>query len=555
MDASNRHHGMVNPTETPAWRELCALAERADLINLRRLFADNPERADQLTFTVGEFCVDVSKQLLSHDVMAALLDLANQTNLSEQLAAMQAGAAINTTEARPALHTALRSPLHESIIVNGRNVVDEVHSVRRRLSTLADDVRHGQRTGVTGQAFDTVINLGIGGSDLGPAMASQALAGYGHPRLTCRFVSNVDLADLADALSDANPATTLFIVSSKSFSTPETLANAEQARRWLQHHLGDEAVADHMVAISANRERATAFGIADENCFPVWDWVGGRFSLDSAIGLALMIAIGPEAFDQFLRGLRDVDEHLASEPIASNVPILLGLIALWNRCFLNHPTRAVLPYSHALRRFPAFLQQLEMESNGKQVRADGEPVTFPTAPVIWGEPGTNGQHSFHQFLHQGTSIVPCDLIVFARPSPNQSPELADGFDPHQLQLVANCLAQAEALAFGRSADDVAAAGIEPRLVAHRTFPGNRPSTVIFGTQLTPTSLGQLVALYEHQVVVQALIWGINPFDQWGVELGKTLATSIADDLASAEPPDPRRDPSTRNLMNRYRDWR
>ncbi len=546
---------MVNPTQTAAWQDLVSYAQADQRPRLRDLFEASPERADQLTVAVGDLTVDFSKQLVTAEIISSLLALAENVGVGDQIAALLAGAPLNTTEARPALHTALRAPRHETIMVNNRDVVADVHAMRDRMVAFAHEVRNGQRTGATGRPFTQVINLGIGGSDLGPAMAYEALAGYRQPGLRCCFVSNVDAADLDDALSGADPETTLFIVSSKSFSTSETLTNAETARRWLTRHLGEQATSRHMVAISANSERTREFGIEPDNRFDVWDWVGGRYSLDSAIGLSLMLALGPDGFGEFLDGFRLVDEHFAQTPLSENVPVLMGLISLWNRSFLDFPTRAVLPYSHALRRFPAYLQQLEMESNGKQVRADGDPVDYPTAPVIWGEPGTNGQHSFHQLLHQGTTTVPCDFIAFARATP--TPTLDQLGDPgvHQELLVANCFAQAEALAFGRTAAEVAQDGAEPELVNHRTFPGNRPSTVIMARQLTPSTLGQLIALYEHQVVVQAMVWGINPFDQWGVELGKQLATGIVDELRRDQPTGSQHDSSTNKLIAHFRSER
>ena len=459
------------------------------------------------------------------------------------------GDRINTTEDRAALHTALRASRSTSVEVDGHDVVGDVHDLRRRMAAFSGRVRDGDWLGSTGAPIGTVVNIGIGGSDLGPSMAYEALAAYRHERLRCRFVSNVDSHDLLSKLSDLDPATTLFVVASKTFKTTETLTNASTARRWLTDALGPDAVARHFVAVSADEAAVSAFGIDPANMFEMWDWVGGRHSLDSAIGLSLMLAIGAESFDEMLNGMRTVDRHFATEPLNRNVPVLAGLIALWYRTFCGLPTRAVLPYSQALGRFTAYLQQLDMESNGKRVRLDGGAVSYDTGPILWGEPGTNGQHSFHQLLHQGTTNVPCDFIVFAEP------DFSDAPPEHHDLLVANCLAQAEALAFGRTEAEVAADGIDPSLAPHRAFPGNRPSTTIMAPRLAPSVLGQLIAFYEHQTLTQGVVWGINSFDQWGVELGKSLATTIAGELSSPEPPVLNHDPSTNALIARYRELR
>jgi glucose-6-phosphate isomerase len=419
------------------------------------------------------------------------------------------------------------------------------------MGAFADRVRSGDWVGATGEPIETVINIGIGGSDLGPIMAYEALGAFRHDRIHCRFVSNVDGSDLIAAVGDLDPATTLFVISSKTFTTQETLTNARSARAWLTASLGADAVATHFVAVSTNAAEVAAFGIDTDNMFGFWDWVGGRYSMDSAIGLSLMIAIGPDAFSEMLAGFRAVDEHMAATPIAENVPALLGLIEVWYRTFCDLPSRAVLPYSRALHRFPAYLQQLDMESNGKRVRIDGEPVTYETGPVIWGEPGTNGQHSFHQLLHQGSTVIPADFVVFGAPDHAEF----EGADTHHDLLVANCFAQSQALAFGRTAEEVAATETDPLLVSHRTFPGNRPSTTIMAPALTPSVLGQLVALYEHQVFTQGVVWGLNSFDQWGVELGKVLASTIVGELTNADTPDLRHDASTNALIERYRSMR
>ena len=539
---------------TSEWGTVSALAESFDDLDLRRLFADDAGRAERLTFTVGDLVVDMSKHRVTDEIVTALVALAQRAGVAERVQAMMRGERINTTENRAVLHTALRAPQGTLIELDqnstGRtDIVAQVHDLRERMAAFCGRVRDGEWLGHTGAPIDTVVNIGIGGSDLGPSMAYEALAAYRHERLSCRFVSNVDSHDLLGALSDLDPATTLFVVASKTFTTSETLANAASARRWLTDALGDDAVARHFVAVSADRAAVTEFGIDAANMFEMWDWVGGRYSVDSAIGLSLMAAIGPEQFEEMLSGMRTVDQHFSTEPLHCNVPVLAGLIAVWYRTFCGLPTRAVLPYSQALSRFTAYLQQLDMESNGKRVRLDGDTVSYETGPILWGEPGTNGQHSFHQLLHQGTTIVPCDFIVFANPDHRDAPG-----DHHDL-LVANCLAQAEALAFGRSSEEVAATGTDPSLVPHRTFPGNRPSTTIMAPRLTPSVLGQLIALYEHQTLTQGVVWGINSFDQWGVELGKSLATAIAPELSAPEPPVLNHDPSTNALITHYRELR
>jgi len=503
-----------------------------------------------MTTTVGDLTVDWSKHRLTSAILDSLLALAHTAGLRDRIVEMATGQPINTTENRPVLHTALRAPEGTVIEVNGHNVVPDVHAELRRMSSFADRVRDGDWTGQTGRPIHTVVNIGIGGSDLGPVMAYEALGAFHHDRLRCRFVSNVDGSDLVAALADLDPATTMFVISSKTFTTLETLTNARSARSWITGHLGEDAVSKHFVAVSTNEGEVDKFGIDTANMFTFWNWVGGRYSVDSAIGLTLMMAIGPEAFHEFLAGFRTVDEHLVSTPLVSNVPVILGLIEVWYRTFCGLPTRAVLPYSRYLHRFPAYLQQLDMESNGKRVQRHGDAVDYETGPIIWGEPGTNGQHSFHQFLHQGTTIVPADFIVFG--APDHSDAEFTGVESHHDLLVANCLAQAESLAFGRSAEEVAASEPNEDLVPHRTFPGNRPSTVIMAPRLTPSVLGQLIALYEHQVLTQGVVWGINSFDQWGVELGKMLANKIIPELGAEGAATHSHDESTNALIDRYR---
>lgn len=533
---------------TAQWAALAALhAQMAD-VHLRELFGD-PDRAEAFTVTAGDLVIDLSKHRITGDVVDALISLAEVAGVPEKIKAMLAGEPINTTEGRAVLHTALRAPRDTEIVVDGTNVVPEVHEVLNRLGNFADRVRSGEWTGYTGERITTVVNIGIGGSDLGPAMAYRALASYVADGLECRYVSNVDGADLVRTLDDLDAATTLFIVASKTFTTVETLTNARTARQWLVDALGDDrAVADHFVALSTNAEGVADFGIDTANSFGFWDWVGGRYSVDSAIGLSLMIAIGREAFGEFLAGFRTIDEHLRDAPLRHNAPVLMGLIGIWYRNFFDFPTLAVLPYSHDLARFPAYLQQLDMESNGKRVTIDGEEVGTYTGPIVWGEPGTNGQHAFYQLIHQGTTTVPCDLIGFLTPDYDLP---GDGERTHHELLLANLYAQGEALAFGKTADEVRAEGVEERLVPHKTFPGNIPSTTILAPRLTPSVLGQLIALYEHKVLVQGAVWGINSFDQWGVELGKVLATAITPELADPDAPLDH-DASTNALIERYR---
>jgi glucose-6-phosphate isomerase len=534
-------------TATPEWGALESHRRVWGSRSLRELFRDDPGRAERLTFEVGDLLVDLSKNLVTEETIHGLVRLARRADVPGRIEAMFAGGIVNVTERRPALHVALRAPADQAIVVDGRNVVPEVHAVLRRMSDFCDAVRSGAWRGATGRPIRAVVNIGIGGSHLGPAMAVEALADHADRSRTFRFVSNVDPAAIREATHDLDPAETLFIVSSKSFTTLETLTNARAARAWVVDALGEEAVPRHFVAVSTNLEAVRAFGIDPGNAFGFWDWVGGRYSVGSAIGLSLMLAIGPERFRAFLAGFRTVDEHLREAPLERNVPVLLGLVWTWYGTFLGAETHAVVPYSSRLALLPAYLQQLDMESLGKSVDEHGHPVPVQTGAVVWGTPGTDGQHAYFQLLHQGTKLVPVDLIGFARPA----------HDPGDQQdlLVANLIAQAEALAFGRTAEEVAADGVPPELVPHRTFPGNRPSTVILAPELTPSVLGQLIALYEHKVLTQAAIWGIDPFDQWGVELGKTLAARVAPELTAAEPPELRHDASTNALIRRYRAMR
>jgi glucose-6-phosphate isomerase len=513
-------------TATPEWNALLADPAPGPLVEL---FDSDPGRAERYVIEVGDLRIDYSKNAIDDVLLTALVAVARAAGVERRRAAMLAGEPINVTEHRAVLHMALRAPAGSVIELDGVNVVDDVHAVLDRMAAFADRIRADER-------ITDIVNIGIGGSDLGPAMAARALASYGHPRLTCHFVSNVDGADIAGTLAGLDPASTLIVVSSKTFTTIETLTNARTARRWLVDALGEAAVADHFVAVSTNAEQVAAFGIDTDNMFGFWDWVGGRYSVDSAIGLSLMLLIGPDAFREFLAGFRTVDEHFADSPLDANAPVLLAMIGVWHSNVLGYETKAVLPYSEELGRFPAYLQQLDMESNGKSVRLDGSPVTTSTGPIVWGEPGTNGQHAFYQLLHQGTRIVPVDFIGFANPHhPHRN---------HHDLLMANLFAQAEALAFGRANTS------EP----YRNFPGNRPSTTILADSLTPSVLGQLIALYEHIVFVQGVVWGINSFDQWGVELGKELANRITPEL-TAEPHPELHDASTNALIDWYRSRR
>jgi glucose-6-phosphate isomerase len=527
------------------WAALEAHRGAVGGLHLRDLFAVDPDRGGRMTLEVGDLCLDYAKNRLTDETVGLLAALAEGAGLRRRIDAMFAGERINVTEDRAVLHVALRAPRGESILLDGVDVVPQVHEVLDRMSAFAQAVRSGAWRGHTGLPVRAVVNVGIGGSDLGPAMACEALRDFSDRRLTVRFVSNVDPADIREATRDLDPAETLFIICSKTFTTLETLANARAARDWLVGALGDEAaVARHFVAVSTNAGEVARFGIDPANMFGFWDWVGGRYSLPSAVGLSVMIAIGPERFREMLAGFRLMDEHFRTAPIARNMPALMGLIGVWYVNLLGAETHAVLPYSQYLGRLPAYLQQLDMESNGKSVDLQGRPVGRDTGPIVWGTPGTNGQHAYYQLLHQGTRLVPCDVIGFARPR-------HDVGGQHDL-LTANLLAQTEALAFGKTREEVEAEGVPPALAAHRTFPGNRPSNTILADELTPSTLGQLIALYEHKVFTQGTIWGINSFDQWGVELGKALAGRIAPELLSDDEPALVHDSSTAALIRRYR---
>lgn len=517
-----------DPTRAHAWARLLDLASDMRGRQLRELFAQEPARGPAWTLDAAGLRVDFSKQRITADVMDALLDLAREQHVLERRDAMYAGAHINGTEDRAVLHTALRLPPGASLEVDGIDVAAEVRDVLGRMADFSDRVRNGEWVGSTGERIVNVVNIGIGGSDLGPAMAYEALRYYSDRRMTFRFVSNVDPTDITEALLGLDPAQTLFIVASKTFGTQETLTNARAARQWIVDALGEGAVGKHFVAVSTNAERVAAFGIDPANMFGFWDWVGGRYSMDSAIGLSTMIAIGPARYREMLDGFHAMDQHFRHADPAVNVPLRMGLIAVWNRDFLDIPTNAVLPYAQFLSRFPAYLQQLTMESNGKSVRLDGARVDYNTGAIYWGEPGTNGQHSFYQLLHQGTEIVSCDFVLFAQ-------ALEPVYDMQDM-LAANALAQAAVLAFGRTPEEVRADGTPEELVPHKVMPGNRPSTFILAARLEPHALGALIALYEHSVFVQGAVWGIDSFDQWGVELGKAMAQSILPDLQDADRP-------------------
>ena len=531
------------PSQRPTWKALAVRAREVHTRHLRTLFEADPSRGSSLVAEGAGLYLDYSKNLLDEGVVDLLVELAAECGVFARRDALFAGAPVNATEHRAALHSALRLPEGATLVVDGVDVAAEVHAVLSRMRAFAEGVREGRHRGATGRRLTNVVNIGIGGSDLGPVMAYEALRHYSDRDLTLRFVSNVDGTDLAEALRGLSPEETLFIVSSKTFATAETLTNATSARRWLTEALGEAAVADHFVAVSTATERVAAFGVDPSRMFGFWDWVGGRYSMESAIGLSTMIAIGPRHFAELLAGSHAMDRHFATAAPKENLPVLLGLVGVWNRSFLGHPTVAVLPYDQYLHRLPAYLQQLTMESNGKHVTLEGQRVDYPTGAIYWGEPGTNGQHSFYQLLHQGTTVVPADLIVVA-----QSLNPLEG---HHDLLVANALAQAAALAFGRPPASVRAAGAEEPLVAHRQMDGDRPTNLIMMDRLTPYSLGALVALYEHAVFVQGALWGIDSFDQWGVELGKQMATAIVPELQGA-PAGPERDSSTRALIERYR---
>ena len=531
--------------QRPAWKALEAHYAEIRHLDLRALFAADPRRGQRFNAEAEGLFLDYSKHRINEETVLLLLRLAGECGLRERIDAMFRGEKINLTENRAVLHVALRAPRGGEILVDGENVVPKVHETLDRMAAFARQVREGAWLGHTGKPVRNIVNIGIGGSDLGPVMAYEALRHYSRRELTFRFVSNVDGTDFAEATRDLNPEETLFIVSSKTFTTLETMLNARTAREWSVKALGSErAVARHFVAVSTNAAEVSRFGIDTANMFGFWDWVGGRYSMDSAIGLSTMVAIGPEQFQSMLAGFHAIDEHFRTAPFERNLPVLLGLLAVWYNNFFGAQTVAVLPYDQYLKRFPAYLQQLTMESNGKHVTREGEPVHYQTSPIVWGEPGTNGQHSFYQLLHQGTKLVPCDLIGFCRS--------LNPLGAHQDTLMANLFAQAEALAFGKTAEQVKAEGTPDWLAPHRTFEGNRPSSMILADRLTPETLGKLVALYEHSVFTQGTIWNIDSFDQWGVELGKVLANTIIPELAGAAEPELHHDSSTNALIHRYR---
>ena len=538
--------GIAPLTARPAWKALQAHHEKVRDLHLRTLFEQDPKRGERLTAEAAGLYLDYSKNRITDETLDLLMQLAEESGLRARIDAMFAGEKINVTENRAVLHVALRAPRGTSIVVDGENVVPQVHAVLDKMSAFAERVRSGAWKGHTGRRIRNVINIGIGGSDLGPVMAYEALRHYSDRAMTFRFVSNVDGTDFVEATRDLDPAETLFIVSSKTFTTLETMTNAQSAREWSLGGLGGDvaAVAKHFVAVSTNAQKVAEFGIDTANMFGFWDWVGGRYSMDSAIGLSTMVAIGPDGFRAMLDGFHRMDEHFRTAPFERNVPVLMGLLSVWYNDFFGAQTVAVLPYEQYLKRFAAYLQQLTMESNGKHVTFEGVEVTYPTGPIYWGEPGTNGQHSFYQLIHQGTRLIPCDFIAFTTP--------LNPLGQHHDILVANVLAQTEALAFGKTREQVEAEGTPARLVPHRVFEGNRPSNTIWADRLTPESLGELVALYEHAVFTQGVIWGVDSFDQWGVELGKVLAQRIIPELVSQSEPALGHDSSTNNLIRRYR---
>jgi glucose-6-phosphate isomerase len=536
-------------TQRPAWQELGKHFQQIKGLHLKKLFANDPQRGARLTAEAVGLYLDYSKHRITSDTLKLLLQLAEESGLRARIDAMFRGEKINVTEKRAVLHVALRAPKGASITVDGENVVPQVHAVLDKMAAFADRVRSGAWLGHTGKPLKNIINIGIGGSDLGPVMAYEALRHYSQRALRFRFVSNIDGTDFAEAVRDLDPSETLFIISSKTFTTLETMTNAQSARDWSLAGLGGDAtaVAKHFVAVSTNAEKVSAFGIDTANMFGFWDWVGGRYSMDSAIGLSTMIAIGPDNFRAMLDGFHQMDEHFRTAPFEKNLPVLMGLLSVWYNDFFGAQTVAVLPYENYLKRFPAYLQQLTMESNGKSVTLEGRQVAYDTGPIYWGEPGTNGQHSFYQLIHQGTRLIPCDFIAFAHaPTP---------LGRHHDMLLANVFAQSEALAFGKTAEQVKAEGTPKWLVPHRVFKGNRPSNTILAARLTPDTLGKLVALYEHSVFTQGVIWNINPFDQWGVELGKALAQAIIPELESQAGPTLGHDSSTNNLIRRYREMK
>jgi len=532
-------------SQLPAWKALQTHFEAVRNTHLRDLFAKDPQRGERMTLEVGDFYLDYSKNRLTNETIQLLVQLAEQSGLRERTEGMFRGEKINVTENRAVLHIALRAPRNATIEVDGKNVVPEVHAVLDKMAAFSDRIRSGEWKGHTGKRIRNVINIGIGGSDLGPAMAYDALRAYSDRNLTVRFVSNVDGTDIAEATHDLDPEETLFIVASKTFTTQETLANAHTAREWALKKLGSEqAVAKHFVAVSTNAKEVAKFGIDTQNMFEFWDWVGGRYSFDSAIGLSLMVAIGPDGFRELLAGMHEMDEHFRTAPFGRNLPILLALIGLWYNNWFGAQTVAVLPYDQYLVRLSAYLQQLDMESNGKRVDLSGRPVDYQTGPIVWGTPGTNGQHAYYQLIHQGSKLIPCDFIGFC--------QTLNAVGRHHDLLMSNFFAQTEALAFGKSEAEVRADGVAEPLVSARTFEGNRPTNTLLIDRLTPKSLGKLIALYEHKVFVQGTIWNINSFDQWGVELGKALANRIVPELEAPTEPELKHDTSTNTLIRRYR---
>ena len=539
---------MTPLTERPAWKALVEHYQKTQHLHLRKLFADDPKRGERFAAEAAGIYLDYSKNRVTGETMRLLLELAESSGLRARIDAMFRGEKINVTENRAVLHVALRAPRDQHILVDGEDVVPQVHAVLDKMANFSERVRSGAWTGYTGKRMRNIVNIGIGGSDLGPSMAYDALKYYSDRNLTVRIVSNVDSNEFVEVTRDLDPAETLFIVSSKTFTTQETLTNARSAREWCVNALGNtQAVAKHFVAVSTNTQEVEKFGIDTANMFEFWDWVGGRYSYDSAIGLSLMIAIGPDQFREMLAGFHTMDEHFRTAPFEQNLPVLLGLIGIWYNNFFGAETVAILPYDHYLGRLPAYLQQLDMESNGKHVDLEGRQVNYQTGPIIWGQPGTNGQHAFYQLIHQGTRLIPCDFIGFC--------QSLNPLGPHHDLLMANFFAQTEALAFGKTAEEVAADGVPAFQVPHRTFEGNRPTNTILTQRLTPETLGKLIALYEHKVFVQGTIWHINSFDQWGVELGKVLANRITPELASAGEPELKHDSSTNTLIQRYRKLR
>jgi glucose-6-phosphate isomerase len=546
VGTGTKGQGMEPLTKRKAWKALQTHYKEVRPMHLRNLFADDPKRGKRLTVEAVGLFLDYSKNRVTDETIRLLIELAEESGLRSRIDAMFRGEKINTTEKRAVLHVALRAPKGASIVVDGENVVPQVHTVLVKMADFSNRVRSGEWKGYTGKRIRNVINIGIGGSDLGPVMAYEALKHYSERAMTFRFVSNVDGTDFAEAVRDLDPSETLFIVSSKTFTTLETMTNAHSARAWSLEGLGgdEKSVAKHFVAVSTNAAEVAKFGIDTANMFGFWDWVGGRYSMESAIGLSTMLAIGPDNFRAMLDGFHEIDEHFRTVPFERNLPVLMGLLGVWYNDFFGAQTVGVLPYEQYLKRFPAYLQQLTMESNGKHVTLDGTEVTYATCPIYWGEPGTNGQHSFYQLIHQGTRLIPCDFIAFAQP--------LNHLGRHHDVLLANVFAQSEALALGKTAEQVKAEGTPDWLVPHRVFEGNRPSNTILADRLTPEVLGKLVALYEHRVFTQGTIWQINPFDQWGVELGKVLAQRIIPELESKTEPTLSHDSSTNNLIHQYR---